>query len=110
VESAAGLKGKFIWNPNLNSSHHRKVSGGSGCIEVIDEKDQIVPELLEIFRLIAKYDLVLSITHHSTKERFIMVDAALEAGVKRIEICPPTALGTKMSVDQMKAGVQGGIP
>jgi len=102
VESAAGLKGKFIWTPNLDSSHHRKVSGGSGGIEVINEKDQVVPELQEVFRLIAKYDLVLSITHQSTKERFIMVDAAVEAGVKRIEICHPTAPSTKMSVDQME--------
>ncbi|MFH1480265.1 MAG: DUF6282 family protein, partial [Pseudomonadota bacterium] len=103
VESAAGLGGKFIWTPNLDSTHHRKVSGGSGGIEVLDDKDRIVPELHEIFRLIAKYDLVLSITHQSTKERFIMVDAALEAGVRRIEICHPTAPSTKMSVDQMKA-------
>jgi hypothetical protein len=102
VESVAGLGGKFIWTPNIDSSHQRKITGAEGGIEVINDKDKVVPELLEIFNLIAKHDLVLSITHHSTKERFIMVDAAVEAGVKRIEICHPTAPVTKMNIDQMK--------
>lgn len=108
VESTAGLGGKFIWTPNLDSSHHKRVSGGSGGIEVIDSKNRLVPELAKIFNLIAKYDLVLSLTHHSTKERFIMIDAALDAGVKRIEICHPNAPSTKMSIDQMKIAAEKG--
>jgi len=102
VESVAGLGGRVIWTPNLDSSHQMKITGASGGIEVIDENDKPVPELLEVFRLIAEHDLVLSITHHSTKERFIMVDAAREAGIRRIEIDHPTAPVTKMTVDQMK--------
>ena len=102
VESVAKIGGKFIWTPNIDSSHQRKITGTEGGIKVINDKERIVPELLEIFDLIAKHDLVLSITHHSTKERFIMVDAAIETGVKRIEICHPTAPVTKMSIDQMK--------
>ncbi|MHB1126650.1 MAG: DUF6282 family protein [Bacillota bacterium] len=109
VESSAKLGGRFIWTPNLDSSHHKIVSGGgSGGIEVIDRDNRIVPELSEIFQLVAKYDLVLSLTHHSTKERFIMIDAALEAGVKRIEICHPNAPGAKMSIDQMKIAADKG--
>lgn len=103
VESVVGLGARFVWTPNLDSSHHRKVSGGTGGIEVIDSKNSAVPEFSNILKLISKNDLVLSITHHSTKERFIMVDAALDAGVKRIEICHPNAPGAKMSIDQMKS-------
>ncbi|MFC1895917.1 DUF6282 family protein, partial [Thermodesulfobacteriota bacterium] len=102
VESVAGMGGRFIWTPNIDSSHQHKITGVDGGIKVIDDKDMVVPELQEILDLIAKHDLVLSLTHHSTKECYIMVDAAIEAGVKRIEICHPTAPVTKMNIDQMK--------
>jgi len=102
VESVAGLGGRFIWTPSLDSSHHRKISGLTGGIEVIDSNDKVTSEFAEILRLIAKHDLVLSITHHSTKERFIMIDAAVELGVKRIEVCHVTAPVTKTSIEQME--------
>jgi hypothetical protein len=102
VESVAGLGGRFIWTPNLDSAHHKKISGLSGGIEVIDSHNKVTSEFAEILKLIAKHDLVLSITHHSTKERFIMVEAAVEFGVRRIEICHPNAPSTKMTVDQME--------
>jgi predicted metal-dependent TIM-barrel fold hydrolase len=108
VEAVARFESRFIWTPNLDSSHHRKVAGGSGGIEVLDSRGKVVPELINIFKLIAKHDLVLSITHHNTKERFLMIDAALDVGVKRIEICHPNAPTTKMSIDQMKIAAEKG--
>jgi hypothetical protein len=109
IRSAAGLGGRFIWTPNLDSSHHKRVAGrGAGGIEVIDDNDRVVPELNDVLHSIAEYDLVLSLTHHSTKERFIMIDAAVSAGVKRIEICHPSAPGTKMSIEQMKIAAEKG--
>lgn len=108
VESVAGLGARFVWTPNLDSSHHRKVTGGTGGIEVIDGNNSVVPEFSNILKIISKNDLVLSITHHSTKERFIMVDAALDAGINRIEICHPNAPGAKMSIEQMKYVAQKG--
>ena len=102
VESVVGLGGRFIWTPNLDASHHRRLYGLTGGIEVIDDDGKVTGDFAEILRLIAEYDLVLSITHQSTRERFIMVDAAVEAGVERIEICHPNHPSGKMSIEQMK--------
>jgi hypothetical protein len=94
--------GKHVWLPNKDASFHHKLYGIPGGIEVLDEKDKVVPPLREIFELIAEGDMVLSFSHQSVKERFILLDEAKKIGVKRIEICHPNALTAKMTVDQMK--------
>jgi hypothetical protein len=109
VEMTARLGGKFIWTPNLDSSHQHKLTGKPGGIEVITKKDKVVPELMEIFEIIAKHDLVLSLCHHSSRERFVMIDAAKEVGVKRIEIVHAFYCITKMTIDQMKMAAEKGV-
>jgi len=102
------LGGKFVWLPNMDASFHRKVMGIPGGIEVLDEKDHIVPALREIFTMIAEGDMVLSLCHQSTKERFILIDEARKAGVKRIELIHPTQVTAKMTVEQMKIAADKG--
>ncbi len=108
VTTSALLGGRFVWTPNVDAAHHRKMEGKPGGIAVIDDKDRVVAALRDVFEVVAKHDLVLSLSHHSTKERFIMIDAAREMGIKRIEIVHPCYPVNKMSVDQMKIAAQKG--
>ena len=108
VRTTARFGGKFVWTPGRDSSHHHKVLGQEDGIEVIDKHGRVVPELREIFEIIVKYDMVLSLCHHNTRERFIMIDEAREMGVKRIEIVHPTESIVKMSIDQMKTAAKKG--
>lgn len=94
--------GKFVWLPNLDASFHRKVMGQIGGIEVLDENDRVVPPLKEIFAMIAETDMILSLGHQGTKERFILIDEAKKLGVKKIEVIHPNQVTNKMTVEQMK--------
>lgn len=88
VISSYRLGGKYIWLPNLDANHHRRVVGqgeGQG-IDVIDENDNVVPKMKEILDLISETDMVLGVGHQSTRERLIVVREAVKMGVKRIEI------------------------
>ncbi len=100
--------GKFVWLPNKDASFHRKIFGTPGGIEVLDENDQVVPPLREIFALIAEGDMVLSLCHQSTKERFILIDEAKKMGIKRIELMHPTQVTARMTVEQMKIAADKG--
>lgn len=100
--------GKFVWLPNLDASFHRKVMGMPGGIDVLDENDRIVPPLREIFALIAEGDMVLSLCHQGTKERFILIDEARKAGIKRIEVCHPNHIVVRMTIEQMKIAADKG--
>ena len=112
VVNCAQLGGKFVWTPVLESSHHRMLMGisetlGHG-IDVVDQNDEVVPELKDIFKVIAEYDLVLACAHQSTRERLIMVDTARELGVKRILLCHVFQPTTRLDIEQMKMFVAKG--
>jgi hypothetical protein len=108
VDTSALLGGRFVWTPNVDAAHHRNMEGKPGGIAVIDDQDKVVPALRDVFEVVVKHDLVLSLSHHSTKERFIMIDTAKKMGVKRIEIVHPCYPVNKMSVDQMKIAAEKG--
>jgi hypothetical protein len=82
--------------------------GTPGGIEVLDENDRVLPPLREILAMIAEGDMVLSLCHQSTKERFIIIDEAKKMGVKRIEVCHPNQITAKMTIDQMKIAAEKG--
>jgi hypothetical protein len=102
------IGGKFIWLPNIDASFHHKVMGTPGGIEVLDENDRVLPPLREILAMIAEGDMVLSLCHQSTKERFIIIDEAKKLGVRRIEICHPNQITAKMTLEQMKVAAEKG--
>ena len=82
------LGGKYVWLPNVDANHHRRVVGhgeGQG-MDLIDEKDKVVDKAREILSLMAETDMVLGVGHQSTRERLMVVREAVKMGVQRIEI------------------------
>ncbi len=88
VVASYRVGGKFIWLPNMDAAHHRSVTRHpkGGGISVIDDKGNVVPEMKEILKMVAGTDMVLSLCHQSTAERFAVVREAVKIGVERIEI------------------------
>ncbi len=88
VVAAYRLGGKYVWLPNMDASHHRKfVSQGEGAgIDLLDEKDRLVPKMKEVLEIMAETDMVLGTSHTSTRERLFVVREAVKMGVKRITI------------------------
>ena len=104
----ARLGGKYVWLPSLDSAYHHQGMGIDGGIEVLDENGNVVPQLMEIFDMIAQADMVLGICHQTTKERFILIDAAKKMKVKKIEIVHPNFQIYRLSVDEAKLAVEKG--
>ena len=100
VEMAARLGGRCVWLPSHDNAHHNRVLGEPGGIELLDEDDRPVPVLHEIFRLVVENDMILDPCHSGTKERFVVVEAARKAGVKRIVVTHPNWNVTKMTIEQ----------
>jgi hypothetical protein len=100
VEMCARLDGRVVWLPSHDSAHHNRVMGESGGIELLTEDDKPVPALYDIFEIVARNDMILDPCHASTKQRFIVVEEAKKAGVKRFMITHPNWNVTKMTLDQ----------
>lgn len=64
--------------------------------------DRIIPDVQEILRLIAQYDAILDTCHLSARECSHLVDAANDAGVKRIIVTHPNCSVNPMTIDEQK--------
>ncbi|KRT76150.1 MAG: hypothetical protein XU14_C0063G0015, partial [Armatimonadetes bacterium CSP1-3] len=84
VKTSLKLGGRCVWLPSHDAAHHRKVLGEAGGVEVLDKNDNPLPELREIFDLVAQYDAILDTCHLGTRERYIVIEEAVKAGVKRL--------------------------
>lgn len=100
VESALKLGGKVVWLPTSSARNHKVKMGqlADDCVDVVRD-GKIVPELNSIFQLVKDYDAVLATAHVSPEECFIVVEAARNAGIKKIIITHPEWWIVGMSMD-----------
>ena len=90
VESGLKLGGKVVWLPT-QSARNTKIKmnqSTKGCVDVFKD-GKPVSELLDVFQLIKDFDVVLGTGHISPEECFRMVEAARDAGVKKIVVTHP---------------------
>ena len=86
VETAIKMGAKIVWLPTLEADNHiAKHNGkGEGVVSVVGGK--VVEPLKEVFRIVRDNDVVFETGHISHSDVFVVVEAAREAGVKKILI------------------------
>lgn len=104
VEKALKLGAKVVWLPTQSAKRHLEKMGQDPLkgIELVRD-GKVVPELVDVFRLIKDYDVTLGTAHVSPEEAFVVVEAARDAGVKKIVVTHPEWWVVDMSVaDQVR--------
>lgn len=103
---------KFVWLPMVDSYHHRKLvyddQTGSG-IHLLDNNGKVLPELKDIFRIIADNDLILASGHYPYKETAVVFEEAKKMGVKNLEAVHPAHIHSKTTIAQMKDYAMEGV-
>ncbi len=90
VEKGLKLGAKEIWLPTQSARRHLEKMGQNPLdgIELVRD-GKVIPELKDVFNLIRDYDVALGTAHVSPEEAFVIVEAARDAGVKKIVITHP---------------------
>ena len=60
--------GKVVWLPTFDSEFYMRRAGSNGGFVSVMRNGSVVPELLEVFNLIAQHNLVLAMGHSSPQE------------------------------------------
>ena len=107
VESGLKLGAQVIWLPTQSARNNLEKQKGdlSKAVEVIRD-GKIVPELQDIFQLIKDFDVVLGTGHLSPEEIFRVVEAARNAGVRKIVVTHPEWWMVGMSLEDQVRLVQ----
>ena len=100
-----GRRGRVVYMPTVDAAARNP---NSPTAVAVARNGQLLPEVLEVLKVIAKYDLGLSTGHVSTEESLMLIRAAKEAGVSKIYVQHPNHGGIVMSMAQMKEAVRMG--
>ncbi|MBE6004993.1 MAG: hypothetical protein E7232_13115 [Lachnospiraceae bacterium] len=100
VEKGLKLGAKEIWLPTQSAKRHLEKMGQNPLdgIELVRD-GKVIPELKDVFNLIRDYDVALGTAHISPVEAFVIVEAARDAGVKKIIITHPEWWVCDYSID-----------
>lgn len=99
VEAALRLGGKVVWLPTNTSSNHLRKQGKSGGVEAVTA-GKPVPALKDVMNLVRDHNAVLATGHLSPEEIRIVVEAAREAGVKKIVVTHPEFWVVGMTLEE----------
>ncbi len=97
-----GDRGKVVWLPTFDAENHVRYFQEDRPFVPVVRGGKPVPELLPIFQLVAKHDLVLQTGHSSAEECLLLIRAARAAGVKKILVTHGLADPISMNIDQLK--------
>ncbi len=79
-----GGRGKVVWLPTFDAEYYVTAQGGSGPFVSVTRGGAPLPELAEIFALVAENDLVLAMGHSSPEEVLVLIPEARRHGVEQI--------------------------
>lgn len=101
VEASLKLGAKEIFLPTMTAENHCRKEQKTDFVSVVKD-GKIADPLNDVFRLIKDYDVALGTGHCSPEEIFTVVEAARDAGVKKIIITHPEFHIVGMSLEQEK--------
>ena len=80
----SGGRGKVVWLPTFDAEYYITAQGGSDPFVSVTHQGAPVPELAEIFTVVAEHDLVLAMGHSSPEEVLVLIAEAHRYGVEQI--------------------------
>ncbi|GAA4089732.1 DUF6282 family protein [Mucilaginibacter panaciglaebae] len=95
-----GHRGKVVWLPTVDAENSFEHGPGFRKFVSVVKDGKPVPELPEVFDVIAKNDLILETGHSTPAESLILIPAAKAAGIKKIIVTHAMLLGA--TIGQMK--------
>jgi hypothetical protein len=98
-----GRRGRIVWLPTYDSEAQVTASGENRPFVAVVKDGKPVPEMAEIFSLIAQHDLIFETGHSAAAESLILIDAARKAGITKIVVTHAMSVpGGGATDDQLK--------
>lgn len=98
----SGKKLKIVWMPTFDSENAVTFSKAKTPFVSVARNGQLLPETVEVIKLIAKEKVVLATGHSSAAEDLLLVREGRKQGVAQIVVTHPLYAPIHMTIPQMK--------
>jgi hypothetical protein len=108
VLQQATVKGHFlkvVFMPTVDAQNRKSIAAKKPFVP-ISKDGVLLPETVEVLKLIQKYDLVLATGHLEPEDSLLVVSEARKMGLRRVLVTHPALQGT--TVEQMQQEVKEG--
>lgn len=103
AEAALRMGAAEIWMPTLSAENERAFRGAPGTgLRALDAEGRLLPEVIEIVRLVARHRAILGTGHLSAAETAAVVALARDEGVRTILVTHPEIQFIRMPVEMQK--------
>lgn len=103
-----GKRGRVVWCPTFDAENQVKSTNSNQPFVPVVKDGKPVPAMADIFKLAAQNDLIFATGHSSPEESVILLEAARQAGVKRLLVTHVLSESTRANLEQMKRMVAQG--
>src|ERR1700732_5282847 len=100
--------GKVVWMPTFDNENQVKASKENRPFVAISKNGQLLPEVEEVIRLVAKHQLTLETGHSSAADGLLIVHAARQAGLQHVVVTHAMADPIRMTIPQMQQAAREG--
>lgn len=104
----AGRKLRIVWMPTFDSENNVRFNKQDTPFVRVSRDGRLVPEVIEVLKLIAKEKLVLATGHSSAAEDLMLVREAKKQGIAQIIVTHPLAMAIHMSIPEMQEAARLG--
>ena len=124
VDVALKLGAVEVWMPTYHSLAHYKETGKMGGyahmgadakqeyevkpITILDENDNLIPEIEPILKLVKKHNAILGTSHLSAHEALKLIEAGHDMGLERMLLTHPFFSPPACSIEDIKKAVELG--
>lgn len=111
IERMAQVKGgwgKVVWLPTFDAENQVRVSKGTGPFVSVAKGGRLLPEVLEVLALAAKYNLLLETGHSSAEESLLVIREAKRLGVHHVVVTHAMISPVSMTITQMQTAARDG--
>lgn len=111
VENMARVEGgwgKVVWLPTADAENQVRVARTSRPFVSVARNGKLLPEVLDVLALVAKYNLLLETGHSSAEECLLVVREARRLGVHHVVVTHAMIPPVSMTISQMQTAAREG--
>jgi len=97
-----GNYARIVWMPTQDAENEMRRRPGQHDFVSVSKDGALLPEVIEVLKLIKKYNLTLATGHSTAQEDLLLTREARKLGIDRIVITHAMPAPINMTIDQMK--------
>ena len=103
-----GQKLRVVWMPTFDSENDVTYSKQNRPFASIQRDGKLLPETMEVLKIIARENIVLATGHSSAAEDLLLVREAKKLGINHIIVTHPLAKAQHMTIPEMQEAAKMG--